>query len=76
MQNGIECFCGDIQPTASLYRPGECSTKCPGNENEKCGGSSWRMSVSSVESDVSGKCTLFEKNNIANLFLAVYSIYN
>ena len=55
MENGIECFCGNIQPSATLKRPGECPTKCPRDANEKCGGPNWRMNVWSVKSDVSGK---------------------
>ena len=38
MENGNQCFCGDILPYAALKRPGECTTVCPGNKEEMCGG--------------------------------------
>ena len=44
LQNGYQCFCGNVQPNPSLLRPGQCTMSCPGNSNENCGGS-WRMNV-------------------------------
>ena len=54
MQNTNECYCGNILPTATLQRPGECPNICPGNANEKCGGR-WRMNIY----DASGEWTSF-----------------
>lgn len=39
----IQCFCGDILPSSTAQQSGECTSLCPGNENERCGGLEWRM---------------------------------
>ena len=53
MEDGNQCFCGDILPAPALKRPGECTTICPGDESEMCG-ASWRINIF----DVSGKFTV------------------
>ena len=53
MEDGNQCFCGDILPAVALKRPGECTTVCPGNESEMCG-ALWRINIF----DVLGKFTV------------------
>ena len=53
MEDGNQCFCGDISPAAALKRPGECTTVCPGDKSEMCG-APWRINIF----DVPGKLTV------------------
>ena len=53
MENGNQCFCGTVLPAAAIKRPGECTTVCPGDHSEMCGGS-WRINIF----DVPGKFTV------------------
>ena len=53
MEDDNLCFCGDILPAATLKRPGECTTPCPGDTSEMCGGH-LRISIF----DVPGKFTV------------------
>ena len=47
LEYGKTCFCGNTLPNSDLLRPGECTTPCPGNAEEMCGGG-WRMNLVSV----------------------------
>ena len=53
VENGNQCFCGDILPAAALKRAGECTRVCPGDQSEMCGGS-WRINIF----DVPGEFTI------------------
>ena len=62
MQYSKRCFCGDILPDSGLKRPEECTTRCPGNAKETCGGS-WKMNIFKVP----GKLKLNIKS-LSNVF--------
>ena len=40
VQNGNECWCGDIKPTTPADVQSECSKPCSGDNSQKCGGKS------------------------------------
>ena len=45
VQYTFQCFCGNTPPPWSVIKPGyECNHVCPGNSNQKCGGT-WRMNL-------------------------------
>ena len=48
VQYSYQCFCGNSPPPWSVIKPGyECNLVCPGNSNQKCGGT-WRMNIYST----------------------------
>ena len=38
VQNGNECWCGNIKPTTPADVQSECSKPCSGDNSQKCGG--------------------------------------
>ena len=38
VQNGNECWCGDLKPTTPADVQSECSKPCSGDNSQKCGG--------------------------------------
>ena len=40
VQNGNECWCGNIKPTTPADVQSECSKPCSGDNSQKCGGKS------------------------------------
>ena len=66
LQYGGECFCGNQDPPVCLRKPEEeCDMKCPGNEEEFCGGNrkmniykqgvDWQLRVASESNHVPDK---------------------
>lgn len=40
MQAGTHCYCGNKLPAVAHQQKGQCTTVCPGNDKEMCGGKS------------------------------------
>ena len=66
VQYGKECFCGNEEPPVCLARPEEeCNMKCPGNQDEMCGGKrrmniykqgfDWQLKVASESNHIPHK---------------------
>jgi len=69
VQTGHECWCGNHNPNDSQRRPqSECSVRCAGNHNQKCGGI-WRINVYKVGSSIRGNRNLqgYESKQIQGL---------
>ncbi|CAG2244656.1 Plasminogen,Hepatocyte growth factor [Mytilus edulis] len=44
VENGNECFCGDVLRKNKQRKEGDCKTPCSGNKQQICGGP-WRISI-------------------------------
>ncbi|XP_071162417.1 uncharacterized protein [Mytilus edulis] len=56
VENGNECFCGDVLRKNKKKREGDCKTPCSGNKQQICGGP-WRISIYTAQiSKCRNKC--------------------
>ncbi|CAG2252624.1 PLG [Mytilus edulis] len=56
VENGNECFCGDVLRKNKQRKEGDCKTPCSGNKQQICGGP-WRISIYTAQiSKCRNKC--------------------
>ncbi|XP_063427691.1 uncharacterized protein LOC134711167 isoform X4 [Mytilus trossulus] len=56
VENGNECFCGDVLRKNKKRKESDCKTPCSGNKQQICGGP-WRISIYTVQtSKCRSKC--------------------